>query len=130
MQPLRLSPVARDIIEILGIGADLLKQGPLRLDVCQILLALVFAAALSDKPMLPPNALQCVVADPQVELTNQAARAKSGQRFTEFEQWHFAVSGSLMRLAMPRAGVFGQPPCAELLVAAQPLADGGHGGGK
>src|SRR6266581_3833324 len=130
VQPLGLLPVAWDIIEILGIGADLLKQGPLRFDVCQILLALVFAATLSDEPVLPPNALQCVVADPQVELTNQAAGAKGGQRFTEFEQLRFAVSGSLVRLAMPGAGPFCQPPWAELLVAAQPLADGGHGGGK
>src|SRR6266581_6576655 len=130
VQPFGLLPVAWDIIEILGIGADLLKQGPLRFDVCQILLALVFAATLSDEPVLPPNALQCVVADPQVELTNQAAGAKGGQRFTEFEQLRFAVSGSLVRLAMPGAGPFCQPPWAELLVAAQPLADGGHGGGK
>src|SRR6266566_153001 len=72
VQPFGLLPVAWDIIEILGIGADLLKQGPLRFD----------------------------------------------------------VSGSLVRLAMPGAGPFCQPPWAELLVAAQPLADGGHGGGK
>ena len=57
--------MAREIIEILGIGADLLEQVPLRFDVCQILLALVFAAALSDESMLSPNALQCVVAGPQ-----------------------------------------------------------------
>jgi hypothetical protein len=48
--PLGLLPVAGDIVEILGIGANLLEQGPLRFDVREVVFALIFAGAFFSKP--------------------------------------------------------------------------------
>jgi len=45
VESLGLQPVARDIVEILGISADLLEQRPGSFDVREVLLALIFAAA-------------------------------------------------------------------------------------
>jgi len=56
-----------DIVEILRIRADLLEQGPLRFDVREVLLALIFAATLFHQAVLAPDAFQRVVADPQIE---------------------------------------------------------------
>jgi hypothetical protein len=63
VQTLRLGPVARDIVEILGIRADLLEQGPPRFDVREILLALIFPLAFFQQAMLAPDALQGPMAD-------------------------------------------------------------------
>lgn len=86
VQPLGLQPVAGDIVEILGIGADLLEQGPLRFDVREVLLALIFSAAFPQQPMFAPDALERAMADGQAELPDQAARAEGGKSFAEFDE--------------------------------------------
>ncbi len=58
MQPLSLRPVARDVVEIFGIGADLLETEPTGFDVRQVLFALVFSAAFFEQAVLAPDALQ------------------------------------------------------------------------
>jgi hypothetical protein len=58
VQLLSLCPVARDIIEIFGMGADLLEQSPTCLDVRQVLFPLIFAAAFSDQAVRMPDAFQ------------------------------------------------------------------------
>jgi hypothetical protein len=75
---LGLPPVARDVVEILGIGADLLKQGPESLNAREILFALIFAAAFFDQSMRMPDAFQCVVTDAQIELANKPPCAEGG----------------------------------------------------
>src|SRR5262245_17943019 len=75
---LRLLPVTGNVVEILGIGADLLKQRPLPFDVRQVLLALIFSTTPFDQPMLTPDALQGFVPDRQIEFTNQTARTECG----------------------------------------------------
>jgi hypothetical protein len=45
-----------DIIEILGIGGDLLKQGSLRFDVGEVLLTLIFSAAFCHQVVGVPKA--------------------------------------------------------------------------
>src|SRR5581483_11514048 len=77
-QTLRLGPVAGDVVEIFGVGADLLEQSPAGLDVRQVLFALVFAAAFADEAMYAPDAFQGAVADGQIELADEAARAEGG----------------------------------------------------
>jgi hypothetical protein len=47
-QLLGLGPELRNIAEILGVGADLLEQPPGRFHRRDVLLALIFAAALAD----------------------------------------------------------------------------------
>ena len=78
-----------DIVEILGIGADLLKHSPAGLDVGQVLFALVFAAAFCHQAVLAPDAFQCAVADGQIEFADQAACAESRQGFTQLQQLSF-----------------------------------------
>jgi hypothetical protein len=45
IEGLGLGPVAGDIVEVLGVGRDLLKDAPSGFDVGEVLLALIFALA-------------------------------------------------------------------------------------
>ena len=105
-EPLGLRPVVGDIVEILGIGADLLKHGPLRFDVGQVLFALIFAAAFFHQAVLAPDAFQGAVADGQIEFADQAARAEGRQSFAQLDQLGFRVARSFPGLVMASAGVF------------------------
>jgi hypothetical protein len=58
VQALGLLPVARDIVEVFGIDADLLEQGPLRFDMREILFALIFPLAFFQQAVLAPDAFQ------------------------------------------------------------------------
>jgi hypothetical protein len=78
-----------DIVEILGISADLLKHGPLRFDMGQVLFALIFAAAFWHQALLAPDVFQCAVADGQIEFADQAARAERRQGFAQLDQLSF-----------------------------------------
>jgi len=68
VEALGLQPVARDIVEILGIRADLLEQRPGSFDVREVLLTLVFPAAFFQQTVLAPDALQSAMADGQIEF--------------------------------------------------------------
>ncbi|MGH7750988.1 MAG: transposase [Candidatus Dormibacteria bacterium] len=57
-----LRPVVGDIVEILGIRAEVLEQGPLHFDEGEILLALIFFLPWFQRSMLPPDALHGHVA--------------------------------------------------------------------
>ena len=78
-----------NIVEILGIGADLLKYRPLRFDVGQVLFALISAAAFFHQALLAPDALQRAMADGQIELADQAACTESRQGFAQLDQLCF-----------------------------------------
>src|SRR5689334_5207488 len=129
-QPLCLRPVARDVVKVFGVGADLLKQGPAGFDVCQVLFSLVFAAALLDQAVHAPDAAQGAVADGEVELADQAASAEGGQSLAQLDQLGFGSRRSFVRLMVTSARLPDEAGRAVLLEAAQPLADGGHSGGK
>src|SRR5258708_24560048 len=58
IEDLRLRPVAGDIVEVLGVGGDLLKDAPSGFDVGVGLFALVFAKAFFQQTGLPPETLQ------------------------------------------------------------------------
>jgi hypothetical protein len=75
---LHLQPVTRNIVEILGIGADLLEQRPGSFAVRAVLLARVFPAAFFQHTVLTPDAFESAMADGQIELADPAARAGSG----------------------------------------------------
>ena len=127
---LSLRPITGDVVEIFGIGADLLKQCPAGLDVRQVLFALVFAAALVDQTMPAPDAFERVMADGQIEFANEAARAESGKGLSERD--HLSLDGRrrLVRLVVSRPGVLDQARRSLLLEATEPLADPGRGGGE
>jgi hypothetical protein len=130
VQALGLRPVARDIVKILGIGADLLEQRPLRLDVREVLLALIFLLAFFQQPMFPPDAFQYAMRDGQVELANEPPRAEGVQRFAKFDELRLGRGRCFLCLVVTSARKRDQPGRAALLKAAQPLADRGHGGSE
>ena len=105
-EPLGLRPVAGNIIEIMGVGADLLKQGPLSFDVGQVLLALIFLFSLFQQTLLVPDPFQGAVADGQIEFANEAAGAKGGVRLAQLNQRGFQRGWSFQRLAMRGPGTF------------------------
>jgi hypothetical protein len=118
LQPLGLRPVARDVVEIFGIGADLLKQSPAGLDVREVLFALVFAAALLDQAVDVPDAFERVMPDGQIEFADEAASAESGQGFSERDELSLDGWRRLVRLVVSRPRVLGQARRSLLLEAA------------
>jgi hypothetical protein len=107
-----------NVVEVLGIRADLLKHGPLRFDVGQVLFALIFAAAFWHQAVLAPDALQRAMADGQIELADQAARTEGRQSFAQLDQWSFPGRRCFLRLMMARPGVIEQAGRATLLITA------------
>jgi hypothetical protein len=89
VQALGLRPVVRDIVQILGSSGDLLKQGPLRLDVREVLFALIFAAALLDQAMRAPDALQGAMGNGQIEFPDQASGPEGGQGLAQLDELRF-----------------------------------------
>jgi hypothetical protein len=61
----------------------LLKQSPLGLDVGEILLALIFSAALFHQAILAPDTFHSGVTNGQIEVANQAARSEGGKDFAQ-----------------------------------------------
>lgn len=59
---LHLRPIVGDVVEVLGIGRDLLEQGPGGLQGGQILLLLVLAAPLAHQAVVAQDALDGGVA--------------------------------------------------------------------
>jgi len=125
---LGLRPVAGDIIEVLGVGGDLLQDAPGGLDVGQILFALIFALAFFEETVLAPDAFQGAMAEGKIELANEAACAEGVQLLTESDHLLFDIGGSFAGLMMRGAREFDQTARALPLKAAQPLAHGGNGG--
>src|SRR5690349_11694723 len=78
--------------------------------------------------MLAPDAFQGVMTDTQIELADQSACSEGGQGFAEFHELCLDGGGSFVRLPMTGARLFAQAGRAVLLIAAQPLADGGDRG--
>jgi hypothetical protein len=68
-----------DIVEILGVGRDLLKQAPSGLDRRQILFALILSASLGHQPVVASNAFQGAMGQRQVEFADQPASAEGGE---------------------------------------------------
>lgn len=62
-----------DVVEVFGVGRDLLEEAPGGFDVSEILFALIFAAAFMEQAVLPPYAFQGRVAEREIELADEAA---------------------------------------------------------
>ncbi len=70
---LGLGPVVGDIVQILGVGRDLLKEPLGGFEGGQILLALIFFAAAVDQAVCVPDAFQGAMARGKIEFVNEAA---------------------------------------------------------
>ena len=116
IEGLGLRPVTWDIVEILGIGRDLLKDAPGSLDVGEVLFALVFTWALFQQTVLAPDALQSTMAEGKIELSNETASAEGKQLVAQSHNLPFDVGGSFPRLVMRRARKFEQAGRSLLLI--------------
>src|SRR5258707_8952295 len=131
IEGLRLRPVAGDVVEILGVGGDLLKDAPGGFDVGEVLFALIFALAFFQQTVLAPDAFQGItMAEGEIELANETASAEGEQPLAQSDDLLFDGGGSLAGLVMRSTGKFDQTAQSLLLIAAQPLAHGGDGGLK
>ena len=108
----------------------MLEQCPLRFNVREVLLALIFAAAFFHQAMLAPDAIERIVADAQIEFADQAVGAEGWQSFAKLEHLSFNMGRSLVGLTVPCPALLAQAGRAVLLEAAQPFANRGHGGGE
>ncbi len=127
---LGLRPVAGNIVEILGVGGDLLEDAPGGLDVGEVLFALIFTLTFFDQTVRTPDALQRTMAEREIELANEAASAEGKQPLAQSNDLLLDGGGSFAGLVMGSAGDFDEAARALLLITAQPLAHGGDGGLK
>jgi hypothetical protein len=95
IEDLRLKPVAGDIVEVLGISGDLLKDAPSGFDVGEVLFALIFALAFFQQTMLAPDALQGTMAEGEIELANEATSAEGEQALAQSDDLLFEGAGVL-----------------------------------
>src|SRR5713226_8598947 len=127
---LRLRPVVGNVVEILGIGADLLEQRPASFNMREILLALIFFLSGFEQTVFPPDSLYGHVANGQVELTLDSSGTEGGQFVAQRQYLLFDLGRGFQRMAMRRAALFSQSRGAQLLIAPPPLADGQRAGGE
>ena len=127
---LSLWPVAGDIVEILGIGADLLEERPSGFNVREILLALIFFLSGFEQTVFPPDPLHGHVAKREVELALEPGGTEGGQFLAESQNLLFDLDGRFQRMTMWSAALFLQSRGAKLLVAPPPFADGPCVSGK
>src|SRR5258708_30820983 len=66
IEGLGLRPVAGDIVEVLGVGGDLLKEAPGGLDVGEVLFTLIFTLPFFKQTLLAPDALQGTMAEGKI----------------------------------------------------------------
>src|SRR5260370_32704591 len=130
IEGLGLRPVAGDVVEILGVGGDLLKDAPGGLDVGEVLFALILALPFFEQTVLAPDALQSPMAEGEIELANETASAEGEQPLAQSDDLLFDGGGSLAGLVMRSTGKFDQTAGSPLLITTQPLAHGGNGGLK
>src|SRR5260370_24654445 len=127
IEGLGLRPVAGDVVEILGVGGDLLKDAPGGFDVGEVLFALILALPFFEQTVLAPDALQSPMAEGKIELANETASAEGEQLLAQSDDLLFDGGGSLAGLVMRSTGKFDQTPPSLLPLPAPPLPHRGHG---
>src|SRR4029077_126310 len=98
-----------------------MEQAPASFDSGEVLLALIFSAALFHQAVVAPDAFQGAMAEGQIELADQTAGAEGGQSLTECDDLAFDVSGGAAGLMVRGPGLLKQSGGSLLLIAAEPL---------
>ena len=119
-----------DVVEILGVGGDLLEQGPGFFHRREVLFLLVLATAGMHQAVLAQDALDGHVAQRQLPFALQAPGAEGGQLTTPFDHPLGQLPDDLVRRGVRGAGEFLQPLQSLRLTPPQPLAHRGDGGVK
>jgi len=104
IEGLGLGPVMGDVVEVFGVGGNLLKQTPSGLDVGEVLFAWILAATRAKQAMSAPDAFQGAVAESKIELANEATCAEGRQLLAERDDLLLDLSRGFARLAMGCAG--------------------------
>src|SRR5208337_3684362 len=100
IEGLGLRPVAGDIVEVLGVGGDLLKDAPSGFDVGEVLFALILALSFFEQTVLAPDAFQGAMAERKIGLADKAARSEGEQLLTQSDDLLLDVGRSLAGLVM------------------------------
>ncbi len=90
-----LGPGVGDVVEILGIGGDLLKDAPGGFDAGEVLFALILAAVSVQQYVSAPDAFQSAMAEGKLELADEPAGAQSGELLTKCDGVLFQGEGVL-----------------------------------
>jgi hypothetical protein len=102
IEGLGLRPVVGNVVEIFGVGGDLLEEAPSGLDVGQILLTLILAPARRDQVVCVPDAFQGAMAERQLELADETTRAEGGELLAQSGDLLLDFRRSLAGLMMGR----------------------------
>jgi len=127
---LHLRPVVRDIVEVLGVGGDLLEQRPGLFHRREVLLLLVLATAARDQAVLAQNAREGRVTQGQFPFALQAPGAESRELAAQIDHALGQRADDLVGTGVRGAREFLQSLQPLPLVPPQPLAHGGDGGAE
>ncbi len=125
---LHLRPVMWGIVEVLGVGGDLLEEAEGGLEGRQVLLALILPSSSVEEAMLTPNSLHGDMAGGQIPLASKPFGAEGRELATQRHDLTLQFSPNLVRAAMRRTREFLQPLEPQRLVTPQPLAHGAKSG--
>jgi len=126
--PLHLGPILGDIVEVFGVGRDLLEQRPGFFECGQVLFLLVLATAAMNQAVVAQDALDGGVTQGQVPFALQAAGTESGQLTTQRDHPRGPFAPDLVGAGVGGARDFLQALQALRLIASSPLAHGRDGG--
>ncbi len=118
----------RDIVEVLGVGGDLLEQSPSSFERGQVLLALMFSPARMNQIVLPPDAVNGHVAEGEIPFAFQALGSEGGQLATQRHHLRFELTLNLVRTGVGGARAFFESLDALLGMSTHPLADSAQSG--
>ncbi len=117
-----------DVVQVLGVGGDLLERSPGGLDGSEVLFLLIFAAARAEQAVLAQDALNGHVTEGQFPLALQALGAESGELAAQGDDPLGQLAGDPVRTRARGAGKSLQALETLGLMTAEPLAHGGDGG--
>jgi hypothetical protein len=97
---------SRGIVEVFGVGRDLLKDTPSGFDVSQVQFTLIFAPALLQESVLTPDALQSAMAEGEIELSDESVGTEGGQLLAQSDDLLFDDERNFAGLMTRGAGEF------------------------
>ena len=125
-----LWPQFRDVIQILGIHRDLLKQPPLLLDGSEIILRFVFASLLFEQSLLPPDAPQRLFTQCQLIVAFDAASSPGREFLFEPNGLALLSWGNGSSRLLRSSALIPQSRITLLLIPTQPFTDRLGGGAE
>lgn len=123
-----LRPVMRDILEVLGIDAELTEQFPLFFHLREVFLAFMLLSSLSDQAVVVENSADGLMAAGQVMFLLEAFGAHERELSAESDYFVFDGDWCLVGATEGYSRQFIETCKPFLSVTIEPLADGAWGG--